>query len=338
MAAIKTAAQLAERALDVAKNYKTLYVMGCIGAPMTKGNKSTYIAHHAYNRQASRREMINAATADTFGFDCVCLIKALLWGWNGNKSKTHGGTVYNSNGVPDINADGMINVCREISTDFSQIEIGEAVWMKGHIGVYVGDGLAVECTPIWKNGVQITACNRTKSGYNRRNWTKHGKLPYVSYTGKGEETGKQQAAISGASLSFKVGDVVQFAGSTHYAHANAANGPACKPGKAKVTAISKGAKHPYHLIAVSGSGSTVYGWVNAADIKGGGEINVGDVVQFSGGPHYVSANSTSYNTCPKAGPAKVTAISKGAKHPYHVVHTNSQSDVYGWVDADKVSK
>ena len=69
-----------------------------------------------------------------------------------------------------------------MTTDFSKIEVGEAVWMEGHIGVYVGDGLAVECTPRWDNKVQITACNRNVAGYNRRNWTKHGKLPYVTYT------------------------------------------------------------------------------------------------------------------------------------------------------------
>ncbi len=33
-----------------------------------------------------------------------------------------------------------------------------------------------------------------------------------------------------------------------------------------MTATYKG-KHPYHLVAVSGGGSTVYGWVDAADIK-----------------------------------------------------------------------
>ena len=27
-------------------------------------------------------------------------------------------------------------------------------------------------------------------------------------------------------------------------------------------------KHPYHLVAVSGGGSTVYGWVDATDIGG----------------------------------------------------------------------
>jgi hypothetical protein len=42
----------------------------------------------------------------------------------------------------------------------------------------------VECTPKWENKVQITACNCTKAGYNRRDWVKHGKLPYVSYEQK----------------------------------------------------------------------------------------------------------------------------------------------------------
>lgn len=67
---------------------------------------------------------------------------------------------------------------------------------------------------------------------------------------------------------FKVGDEVTFTGTTHYTSAAATSGPACKPGKAKVTAVSAGAAHPYHLIAVSGGGSTVYGWVNAKDISG----------------------------------------------------------------------
>lgn len=139
-------------------------------------------------------------------------------------------------------------------------------------------------------------------------------------------------------LAFKVGDVVEFTGSRHYANANAATGPACKAGKAKVTAVYPTGKHPYHVVRVTGSGSTVYGWVDEDDVKAISEISVGDVVQFAGGPHYTSANAKNYKTSPKAGPAKVTAISKGAKHPYHIVHTNSQSSVYGWVDADKVSK
>ena len=174
--------EFAKKVKNVATNYKTLYVMGCFGAPMNSINKSRYCKNHSYNKQASRTKMINSASTNTFGFDCVGLIKGVLWGWTGNTSKNYGGATYASNNVPDINADTMISKCSDVSTNFSNIQVGEVVWMKGHIGVYIGDGLAVECTPSWKNGVQITACNRSISGYNRRNWTKHGKLPYLKYS------------------------------------------------------------------------------------------------------------------------------------------------------------
>lgn len=181
---VKTNKQLVEKCIDIAKNYKTLYVMGGIGYRLTEANKTRAInngAHGAYNAKSTRKKMINAADADTWAFDCVCLIKSVLWGWKGDYNATYGGAEYTSNGVPDINADQMINVCNNVSTNFSKIAVGEAVWCKGHIGVYIGDGLAVECTPAWDNCVQITACNCDKKGYNRRNWTKHGYLPYVSY-------------------------------------------------------------------------------------------------------------------------------------------------------------
>lgn len=180
--------ELASKAVDIAKNYKTLYVMGCFGAPLNEANKQRYLTNHEYNTRPARQQMIKDATADTFGFDCVNLIKAILWGWNGDKTKSYSGAKYGSNGVPDIDADVMISKCKDVSTDFSQIEVGEAVWMPGHIGVYIGDGLAVECTPTWENDVQITACNCSKNGYNRRNWTKHGKIPYITY----EEEKKQE--------------------------------------------------------------------------------------------------------------------------------------------------
>lgn len=181
MKTVMKASEFVEKLKDIALNHKTLYVMGCFGAPMTAANKKRYTDNHSYNRQASRTKLINAATADTFGFDCVCLIKGVLWGWDGSKTKLYGGAKYASNDVPDIGADAMINKCSNISTNFNKIKIGEAVWTKGHIGVYIGNGLAVECTPKWKNKVQITACNCTKKGYETRTWTKHGELPYIEY-------------------------------------------------------------------------------------------------------------------------------------------------------------
>lgn len=273
--------EFVEKLKDVALNYKTLYVMGCFGSPMTEANKTRYCNNHSYNKNKARTAMIKAASADTFGFDCVCLIKGILWGWNGNKNATYGGAKYATNGVPDINADSMITKCSEISTDFTKIELGEAVWCKGHIGVYIGDGLAVECTPSWDNKVQITACNCDKAGYNRRNWTKHGKLPYIIYV---KETVVAPQPVVTDKSEYNIGDVVDFTGTTQYTSSYATGiAKKCKPGKVKITAHNLKGKHPYHGVAVSGGGSNAYGWLNASDI-GAAEVayspKVGDKVKI----------------------------------------------------------
>ena len=61
-----------------------------------------------------------------------------------------------------------------------------------------------------------------------------------------------------------VGDIVNFNGTKHYTSANGSTGFTCKGGKAKITAIYQlgKSKHPYHLVRVSGSGASVYGWVD----------------------------------------------------------------------------
>ncbi len=184
---VDTGVELAARCLDVALNYKTLYVNGCFGAPMTDKNKERYTQNTSYNKRPERTALINAASSDTFGFDCVCFIKGLLWGWDGDLEHVYGGAGYQANDVPDIGENSMIERSSDISTDFSAIEIGEAVWIDGHIGIYIGNGLAVECTPSWKDGVQVTACNASKRGFQLRQWTKHGKLPYVEYDGEYED-------------------------------------------------------------------------------------------------------------------------------------------------------
>lgn len=90
-------------------------------------------------------------------------------------------------------------------------------------------------------------------GYGRPNWAL---VP-------GEPT---TPSAGGQSAALKVGDIVDFTGTTHYASANATKPSACKPGKARVTAQMKSAAHPYHLVRESG-GSTVYGWVDEKDVR-----------------------------------------------------------------------
>lgn len=72
---------------------------------------------------------------------------------------------------------------------------------------------------------------------------------------------------------------------------------------------------------------------NSEQAAGGKDYKVGDVVQFNGGYHYVSstASNPTGGKC-AAGPAKITLIAKGAKHSWHLIHTDSSTRVYGWVD------
>ena len=183
---------LVDKAVDIAKNYKTTYIWGGIGLPITaetiKRAEKSYSKNTAAGYAAAAKKLSGDPKA--FYFDCIGLIKSILWGWCGDNSKTYGGAKYASNSVPDIGADEAIAQCSEVcSYLWRDIVPGEAVWCKGHIGVYIGDGLAVECTPSWKNGVQITAVGNLggKPGYPTRTWTKHGKLPWVDYSEKQEE-------------------------------------------------------------------------------------------------------------------------------------------------------
>lgn len=152
---------------------KTLYVMGGWGQAINSKSRSALIAAQKYNQSSTRKKMINEAEDGTRAFDCSGLIKSILWGYVGDDSAT-GGAKYASNGVPDLNAAGLIGRCYGVSENFSTIMEGELVYMSGHVGVYVGDGYVVECSPKWKNCVQRTELKQRK-------WLKHGFLPYVEY-------------------------------------------------------------------------------------------------------------------------------------------------------------
>lgn len=60
---------------------------------------------------------------------------------------------------------------------------------------------------------------------------------------------------------------------------------------------------------------------------------VGDEVTFKGGTHYVSSYPNAKGYPARAGKAKITKKDgSGKAHPWHLIHTDSQSNVYGWVD------
>lgn len=125
----------------------------------------------------------------SWNFDCVILIKALLWGWCEDKTPySHGGAVYLSNGVPDVDADTLITLCENVSSDFNNITPGELLYMDGHVGIYVGNRQVIECTAGWEGKVLYSEIGydgkRTRNGVQIGYWQKHGKLPYIEYTSK----------------------------------------------------------------------------------------------------------------------------------------------------------
>lgn len=169
---------------------KTLYVKGGWGAPLNAYNKKRVINAYDYNYQ--RRAKIEAASADIFAFDCCGIVKSVLWGFSADPSKNNGGAQYKANGVPDLSEAGFLRVCTYVSSDWSKIIPGACLFMDGHMGVYIGDGKAVESTPIWADGCQFTRVNNitAKGRGNGRTWSKWGLIPYVDY--KEDEMSKEE--------------------------------------------------------------------------------------------------------------------------------------------------
>lgn len=118
------------------------------------------------------------------------------------------------------------------------------------------------------------------------------------------------------------GAVVTFTGKKHYSSANGKNPVSCKPGKATITLdpYLKG-KHPYHLVAVKGGTSNVYGWVDAEDIyEAQPHASEDEVEEFK--PYLVKVTASALN------------IRKGAGTNYPVVGCIRDKGTYTIVAED----
>ena len=183
MKKVMTNTEFTEILLDIAQNKKTIYVLGGLGEPMTEESKRYDMERLAFNRKGNAKKRILNADAETFGFDCSCMIKAILWGWNGDLSHRWGGTVFppEEGMFPDVPASRFMEVCEHVSDHFEEgLLKGEAVVLENHAGIYVGNGLVVESTRRWDAKVMITSLKR-KKGMHSRKWQKHGRLPVIDY-------------------------------------------------------------------------------------------------------------------------------------------------------------
>ena len=157
---------------DVATKYPTYYAWGAFGAPASYGsNKSRY--------------KVPNAPDNSFLFDCSGFVyKALPWGWYGDKNRPYGGAEYKKKGFEELETNNILAICKDVSPDFSNIQTGEVLYMEGHVGLYIGNGRAVECTSKWTNGClfsEVQNCGINTGLSYKRTWLKHGKLPFVDY-------------------------------------------------------------------------------------------------------------------------------------------------------------
>lgn len=78
---------IAGKMKTIAQNYKTSYIWGGIGQPITDTSITQAVNQYKDNlAYASRARKLIGQKA--FAFDCVGTIKAILWGWSGDSSKS----------------------------------------------------------------------------------------------------------------------------------------------------------------------------------------------------------------------------------------------------------
>lgn len=107
--------------------------------------------------------------------DCVGLIKGYSW-YNPETKRIH----YRSNGMPDVSADQIYAQAAEKGSMATMPEIpGILVHAPGHIGIYIGNGYAIEAMG--------TRYGVVKTAVASRNWTGWCKNPYINYIEETEE-------------------------------------------------------------------------------------------------------------------------------------------------------
>jgi len=150
------------------------YVWGSHGQVLTEKElnrlKSVFGTHVTDKEAYIREHWLGRRTSD-----CVGLIKG--YGWYNEES----GTIkYGTNDMKDVTADGMYAAATEKVTISTMPDIpGLAVWHKGHIGVYIGNGYVIHAANTY-DGVIKTPI--TSSG-----WTHWLKVPYINYIEETEE-------------------------------------------------------------------------------------------------------------------------------------------------------
>lgn len=161
------------------------YWFGCCLYKCTESLRSRkaeqYPSHYGTSRTARYRQDIAAKKVCA---DCIGGIKGYAWTGGGIGVLESIGTdkpissKYGANGCPDKGANSMFTYAKQKGMDWGTIStlpeiVGLALHKDGHVGIYVGDGYAVE----WRG--YGDGCIKTKVA--GRGWRYWYRLPFINY-------------------------------------------------------------------------------------------------------------------------------------------------------------
>lgn len=155
---------------------KTVYMWGEYGKKVTNDRinlrKRMYPTHYSDENVLYLKSL---TSKDYYAFDCSGMIKS-FWMSKGGTEEVKYIRIFDRN-----SRSITINNCQEVGDIKNMPEIiGLFLYMKGHCGVYIGNGLVIECTNNPKftlngGGVVITKLNSRKW----EKWTKSKWLIYI---------------------------------------------------------------------------------------------------------------------------------------------------------------
>ena len=158
------------------------YVWGTYGHVLTRSYYEAKLAQYPEG-VGNYADFILANWLGKRTADCVGLVKGYCW--FDPEAQSIG---YAVNGMPDIATEQMIEWCDEKGSISTMPEIpGLLLWMDGHVGIYIGDGYAIEAM-----GTRYGVVKTQVAG---RGWQKWGKIPCIEYIEEAEETEPSEAAV-----------------------------------------------------------------------------------------------------------------------------------------------
>ena len=158
------------------------YVWGTYGHVLTRSYYEAKLAQYPEG-VGNYADFILANWLGKRTADCVGLVKGYCW--FDPEAQSIG---YAVNGMPDIATEQMIEWCDEKGSISTMPEIpGLLLWMDGHVGIYIGDGYAIEAM-----GTRYGVVKTQVAG---RGWVKWGKIPCIEYIEEAEETEPTEAAV-----------------------------------------------------------------------------------------------------------------------------------------------